>query len=115
MEKNLVRDKCHQEAHGNATGNKLSSPYTTPLALFTLGLQLLTPEQRHQFWEYLVVTDYGTRYIPPEKQPHLLKLLRELLEEERLSELDFFARLREFEKIKGRILREAGPYLALFQ
>lgn len=90
-------------------------PALTPQRSFVLGVQLLTPEQRDKLWRYIVLTDGGRCYIAPEKQPRLLELLAQLAEEEKLYELDFFARLRRFQELKGKILQEGGPYLALFQ
>ncbi|SRR6266487_113090 len=84
MSNDISGGKCYQDVCGHSNGHKAPSPYTTPQALFLLGLRLLTSEQRNQFWQYLVLTDYGTRYIPPEKQAQLLKLLAQLAEEEKL-------------------------------
>lgn len=115
MSNDISESKCYQGVCGHWNDHKAPSPYTTPQALFLLGLRLLSSEQRNQFWQYLVLTDYGTRYIPPEKQAQLLKLLAQLAEEEKLYELDFFSRLRRFKEIRARTLREGGSHLALFQ
>lgn len=115
MRKVISRENFKQAEYNKTDDHKATSPYITQEALFLLGLHLLTWKQRERLWEYLVLTDYGTRYIPPEKQSELLRLLTQLSEEEKLDELDFFARLKRFKELGKQILREGGPYLDLFQ
>lgn len=80
----------------------------------SFALRFLTQEEQEQLWEYIAVTDYGTRYVPPEKQAHLLTLLHQLMKQERLDELDIPSRLRQFMYIKKRVIQENGPFLELF-
>lgn len=113
--KELLRGQYARSVDTKATSDQTPSPSTTPQALFLLGLRLLTPQQRESLWKYLALTNYGTRYIPPEQQPEVLKLLTQLMEEEIPEELDFFAKLKRFQELRGSLLKDRGSYLALFQ
>lgn len=77
-------------------------------------LRFLTKEQQEKMWEYIVLTDYGRRYVSPEKQAFRLALLHQLVEQEQLDKLDLLPRLEKFSLIKARVLKEGGPFLELF-
>lgn len=81
---------------------------------WAFALHFLTKEQQEKMWEYIVLTDYGTRYIPPERQGSLLTLLHQLVEQEHLNTLDLLPRLEQLSVIKERVLSEGGPFLELF-
>ncbi|HEU5375295.1 MAG TPA: hypothetical protein VFV38_07640 [Ktedonobacteraceae bacterium] len=77
-------------------------------------LHFLTREEQEQLWEYVALTNYGTHYVPPERQAHLIALLHQLMKQEQLETLDFPSRLRRLALIKARVLQERGPFLELF-
>lgn len=83
-------------------------------ASWGFALRFLTTEQQEKLWEYIVLTDYGRRYVSPEKQASQLALLRQLVEQEQLDKLDLLPRLEKFLLIKARALKEGSPFLELF-
>ena len=74
----------------------------------------MTKEEQETLWEYIVLTDYGRRYVSLERQAPLRTLLRQLMKQEQLETLDLPARLQQLARIKSHTLQEQGPFLELF-